>query len=344
MRFTFVVDPLEGLNAAHDTTVSLMEAAQRQGIEVWVTGTGDLALDHDVAVAWARPVQLSGAINADGRWVTGERWYEAGRAERVPLAVSSAVLMRVDPPVDQAYLAATFSLDAAARAGTLVVNDPAGLRNGNEKLLPLLVSDLAPATLVSANQTEIRAALKRWGLAVAKPLDAMGGRGVVMLRDGDASLAALLELVTDCGRRQVVIQEYLPAASDGDKRILLLDGEPVGAINRCSAPGEFRCNMAVGATVTATELDPRDIEICDRLKPILRARGLHFVGIDVIGGRLTEVNVTSPTGIREAELLGAEDASDRVVQWIADSAATTGSERNWVAARRSNRWPSLSKI
>jgi glutathione synthase len=344
MRFTFVVDPLEGLNACHDTTVSLMEAAQRLGIEVWVTGTSDLALDHDVAVAWARPVQLSEAIRANGRWMASEAWYEAGRAERVPLTASSAVLMRVDPPVDHAYVAATFTLDAAARAGTFVVNDPAGLRNGNEKLLPLLVSDLAPATLVSANETDIREALRRWGLAVAKPLDGMGGRGVVILRDGDASLGALLELVTNCGRRQVVIQEYLPAAADGDKRILLLDGQPVGVINRSSPPGEFRCNMAVGGIVTATELDSRDIEICDRLQPVLRARGLHFVGIDVIGGRLTEVNVTSPTGIREAELLGAEDASDRVVEWIADTAAATSTQRNGMAAGRTSRWPSLSKI
>ena len=334
MRFTFVVDPLDGLNASHDTSVALMEAAQRLGIEVWVAGTSDLALDHDAAVAWARPVRVSPAIKISGRWMAAERWYDAGEAECVPLADSSAVLMRVDPPVDQAYLRATFMLDAAARAGTFVVNDPAGLRNGNEKLLPMLVPELAPATLVSARSADIREALARWGLAVAKPLDGMGGRGVVTLRDGDASLGALLELVTDCGRRQIVIQEYLPAAADGDKRILLLDGRPVGAINRSSPPGEFRCNMAVGGIVTATALEGCDVEICERMAPALRGHGLHFVGIDVIGDRLTEVNVTSPTGVREVELLGAEGVSDRVIEWIADRAAAT-------TTQRSHRWPSL---
>ena len=320
MRLTFVVDPLAGLEPAHDTTVALMEAAQRLGAEVWVTGVSDLVLEHDVAAAWSQPVRLAAALMSGGRWVTTDAWYETGPPQRLALADSDAVLMRVDPPVDAGYLRATMVLDAAVRAGALVVNDPAGLRNSNEKLLPLLVSDLAPPTLVSAGARDIRVALGRWGQAVAKPLEGMAGGGVVMLTAGDRGLESLLELVTDCGRRQVVVQQYLAAAADGDKRILLLDGEPIGAINRCARPGEFRCNMAKGALVSPATLAEPDLEICRRLRPVLRERGLLFAGIDVIGDRLTEVNVTSPTGIREVELAGSDGASDRVIEWIVAAA------------------------
>ena len=337
MRFTFVIDPIAGLEPCHDTSVALMEAAQALGVEVWIACVNDLAIDHTTAVAWSRPVQINAAVKVDGQWVASDRWYDTGPAEVVSLADSDAVLMRADPPVDEAYLQATFVLDAAAHAGTLVVNDPIGLRIVNEKLLPLLVPDLAPATLVTARADHVRDALRRWGLAVAKPLNGMGGRGIVMLRDGDAGLEALLELITDSGRRQIIVQEYLAAACDGDKRILVVDGESVGAINRCSPPGEFRCNMAVGGIVSASALDDQDLAIIERLKPLLRARGLHFAGIDVIGGRLTEVNVTSPTGIREVELLGTEDATHRVVEWIAGAAESSRD-------RRYNSWRSLSAI
>jgi glutathione synthase len=326
VRLAFVIDPLSKLDPCHDTSVALMEAAQRLGGELWVARPRDLALDHGNAVAWARPVTIEPAVQVDGRWIAADRWFELGPPELIFLSDVDAVLMRADPPVEQAYMYATFVLDAAARTGTLVVNDPTGLRIVNEKLLPTLIPDLGPATLVSARGDHIREALRRWGLAVAKPLDGMAGRGVVMLRDGDRGLEALIELVTDAGRRQIVVQEYLPAACDGDKRILLIGGDPVGAINRCSRPGEFRCNMAVGAAVRPTTLDDRDVEIIERLKPLLRARGLHFAGIDVIGGRLTEVNITSPTGIREAELLGHADAAVRVAEWIAQRVDGPGIE------------------
>ena len=335
MRFLFVIDPLSGLEPCPDSSVALMEAAQRLGIEVLVARAGDLALDDGSAAARVRPLRLRPAVQVDGQWVAGDRWFDAGAPERIALADLDAVLMRLDPPVDRAYVNATFVLEVAARAGTTVVNDPVALRSCNEKLLATLVTGLTPATVLTACPTDIVEALARWGLGVAKPLDGMAGRGVVMLRAGDPGLPALLELITDRGRRHVVVQEYLPAACDGDKRILLLDGEPVGAINRCSQPGEFRCNMAVGATVCATTLEEDDMAIIERLAPLLGARGLHLAGIDVIGGRLTEVNVTSPTGVREAELLGADHASRRIVEWIADRAAAGTTERH-------GSWPSLS--
>ena len=326
MRLAFVIDPLSQLDPCHDTSVALMEAAQRLGSELWVARPRDLELDNGKAVAWARPVTVEPAVRVGGRWIAADRWFEIGAREPICLSDVDAVLMRADPPVDREYVYATFVLDAAVRSGTPVINDPTGLRIVNEKLLPTLIPDLAPATLVTARGDHIREALRRWGLAVAKPLDGMAGRGVVMLRDGDRGLESLIELVTDTGRRQIVVQEYLPAACDGDKRILLIGGAPVGAINRCSRPDEFRCNMAVGAIVRATTLNDRDVEIIERLEPVLHARGLHFAGIDVIGGQLTEVNITSPTGIREAELHGNADAALRVVEWIAQRVEGPGIE------------------
>jgi glutathione synthase len=237
------------------------------------------------------------------------------------LGSGDAVLMRVDPPVNSAYLRATYVLDAAVRSGALVLNDPRGLREANEKLLPLAVSDLAPATIVTADAHDIREALERWGLAVAKPLEGAGGRGVVMLRKGDPGMTALIDLVTQQGMRQIVFQEYLSGVAQGDKRIFLLDGEPIGAINRRASDQDFRCNLAVGAVAEETSLDASDLEICRRLRPELRRLGLALVGIDVIGGRLTEVNVTSPTGIREIELFTDGRPSDRVIEWIAHAAS-----------------------
>ena len=320
MRFAFIVDPLPGLEPCHDTSVALMEAAQRLGVELWVAAPEDLGLEGGAPVARARPLELLPAVKVDGQWVCGDRWFDLGSAEPIALTEMDAVLMRLDPPVDRRFVQTTFVLDAAARAGTLVVNDPSALRIFNEKLLATLVPELAPATVMTARADRIAEAVHGWGLAVAKPLDGMAGRGIVMLRDGDPGLGALLELITEAGRRHVVVQEYLPEAAAGDKRILLLDGEPVGAINRRSRPGEFRCNMATGAMVDPTRLDERDMAIVDRLRPLLGPRGLHFSGIDVIGGRLTEVNVTSPTGMREAELLGFEDAGRRVVEWVLEKA------------------------
>lgn len=324
MRLLFVVDPLPTLRPDHDTSVSLMEAAQRRGVEVWVAGAADLVVDGRGAVAWARPTRVTPARRRDGRWVAPADWWRTGARQRIDLDDGDAVLVRVDPPVDTAYLRATYVLDAAVRRGVLVVNAPRGLREANEKLLPLVVADLAPDTVVTADAHDVRAAVERWELAVAKPVEGAGGRGVVLLRRGDPGLAALIDLVTGQGTRQVVFQEYLPGAERGDKRIFLLDGEPIGAINRRAPDRDFRCNLAVGAVAERTSLDASDLEICRRLRPELRRLGLVLVGIDVIGGRLTEVNVTSPTGVREIELFGTDRPSDRVLGWITEERGRGG--------------------
>ncbi|MFC0532387.1 glutathione synthase [Phytohabitans kaempferiae] len=321
MRFLFVVDPLAGLLPGHDTSVALMEAAQRLGMDVWVAGAADLTIARKGVAAWAQPVRIVPAERQQGRWTAPVDWWRAGEQERIDLSAGDAVLMRVDPPVNSDYLRTTFVLDAAVREGALVVNDPRGLREANEKLLSLAVPDLAPETIVTAHAHDIREALERWDPGVAKPLEEMGGRGVVMLRKHDPGVTALIDLVTRRGTRQVVFQEYLAAVAEGDKRIFLLDGEPIGAINRRASHPDFRCNLAVGAVSEETVLDASDLEICRRLRPVLRRLGLALVGIDVIGGRLTEVNVTSPTGLREIELFSDDRPSDRVIGWIANAAA-----------------------
>lgn len=314
MRFLFVVDPLADLVPEHDTSIVLMEAVQRLGMEAWVAGPSDLAIAREQVTAWARRAHVVPSQHrADPR-----AWWRASEEQRMVLGAGDAVLMRVDPPVDGAYLRATFLLDAAARAGAFVVNDPRGLREANEKLLSLAVGDLAPDTIVTGHAVDIREALGRWDTAVAKPLDGIGGRDVVLLRAGDPGLTALIDLVTRRGTRQVVLQEYLAGVAEGDKRIFLLDGEPIGAINRRAPDGEFRCNMALGATVEGTSVGSSELEICRRLRPQLRRWGLAFVGIDVIDGRLTEVNVTSPTGLREVERLSGSRPSDQVIQWMVD--------------------------
>jgi glutathione synthase len=331
MRFLFVVDPLPGLRPDHDTSVALMEAAQRRGVDVWVAGAGDLVIDGTSkvdgtsvmdgvrAAAWARPVRVTPAEPRDGRWTARADWWRAGTRQRIELGTGDTVLMRIDPPVDATYLRATYVLDVAARRGALVINDPHGLRDANEKLLALAVPGLAPGTIVTADAHDIREALDQWDVAVAKPLEGAGGRGVVRLSRSDPGLTALVDLVTEHGTRQVVLQEYLAGVAQGDKRIVLLDGEPIGAINRKPPDRDFRCNLALGGAAEVASLDASDLEICRRLRPELRQRGLVLVGIDVIGGRLTEVNVTSPTGVREIELFGDARPSDHIVEWVLDA-------------------------
>ncbi|MEV8116826.1 hypothetical protein AB0O69_18335 [Streptomyces xiamenensis] len=274
MRFPFVIDPLPGLRPEHDTSVSLTEAAQRTGVDVWAAEAAGLVLVGGGAAAWARPVRINPAERRAGRGEAPETWWRGGAPERIRLRSGSAVLMRVDPPVNSAHLRATYILEAAVREGAQLFNDPRGLRDANEKLLPLAVDVPAPDTIITARVLDVLEALERWDVAVAKPLEGAGGRGVVMVRRSDPGLAALIGLVTSQGTRQTVLQEYLPAVAEGDKRIVLLDGEPVGAINLRASDQDFRCNLAVGAVADATALDESDAENCRWLHPRLELLGL----------------------------------------------------------------------
>lgn len=318
MRLLFVVDPLPTLQPAHDTSVALMEAAQAGGHEVLATTMRELSVVGGGAVARAERVTVDPCRVVDGRFVAPSSWYRAEPVGAVRLDDVDVVLVRTDPPVDADYLRGTYVLDAARGPRTLLVNDPRGLRDVNEKLFTLRYPDLVPETVVSADLGELRGAVAAWGRAVLKPTDAMAGRGVLLLRADDPNLASLLELSTGRGRSHVILQRFVPEAVDGDRRVIVVDGEPVGAIRRVASGTEFRCNMAAGATVLPDAVTSRDKELCEALAADLRALGIVLAGLDVIGDRLTEVNVTSPTGAREIEALSGVPVARVVLDRVVD--------------------------
>ena len=316
MQLAFVIDPLATLDPSHDTSVALMEAAQAAGHGVWVTTADHLSVAG--TQAWARlwPTELTPVSLADGHWEAAERWYATGESTLSSLQAMDAVLMRTDPPVTVPYLYATQILDRLDRQRTPVVNAPRGLQAANEKLYALQFGELIPETLVTQDRALVRQFVEQHGEAVLKPLDGKGGEGILVLQAGDRNFNSLLELATKQGREPIVIQTYLAAASEGDKRIILLDGEPIGALNRIPQGDEFRGNMAVGGRVARASITERDRAICAQLAPRLRADGLYLAGIDIIGGYLTEVNVTSPTGVREIDRLEGSRLGKQVVRWL----------------------------
>lgn len=312
----FVIDPLASLNAPHDTSVALMESAQARGHRVLVTTMAELGVRDARATARCTPVRVHPATLRDGRWHSRPDWYTTGTPERRVLDDVDAVFVRTDPPVDDDYLRGTFVLDLVDPSRTVVVNGPAGLRDANEKLFALRFPELCPDTVVTADIAEIADVTQAWGKAVVKPTDGMAGRGIMLLCPGDPNLRSILESATGRGRHQVVVQRFVPEAAEGDRRVIVLDGVPIGVVRRVAGAGEFRCNMAAGASVVADTVTPRDKEICARIADELAAHGLHFVGIDVIGRYLTEINVTSPTGVREIDAFAGTRLSDGVIAWV----------------------------
>ena len=316
MKFAFIIDPIARLDPGHDTSVALMEAAQALGHEVWMTEASQLAVVSGNAWATLTPVQLQPVQLQDGKWIAAQDWFSLGDRTFQPLEAMNAVFMRTDPPVDVPYLYATYILDYVDPAKTLVLNAPSGLRAANEKMYALQFTDVIPETIVSQNKQVIREFVDRHGRAVMKPLGGKGGEGILFMEAGDRNCNSLIEISTQQYTVPVMVQTYLPQAKDGDKRVIMLDGEPIGAVNRIPTGSEFRGNMAVGGRVAATEITDRDREICAQLAPTLKRDGLMFVGIDVIGGYLTEVNVTSPTGIREIDRLSDLRLGEQVMRWV----------------------------
>ena len=316
MKFAFIIDPIERLDPGHDSSVALMEAAQALGHEVWITQANLLSVVDGKAWAVLEPVKLTPVQLVNGLWVAEPVWFAVGDRTLSPIESMDAVFMRTDPPVTVPYLYATYILDYIDPAKTLVINAPKGLRAANEKMYALQFTEAIPETIVSADKGVIREFLEAKGTAVLKPLGGKAGEGILFLDASDRNFNSLIELSTLQGRVPVMVQTYLPAAKDGDKRIILLNGEPLGALNRIPTGKEFRGNMAVGGRVAETEITDREREICTQLAPTLQRDGLIFVGIDVIGGYLTEVNVTSPTGIREADRLNGTRLGHQVVEWV----------------------------
>jgi len=293
------MDPIERVNIETDTTFFLMLEAQTRGHGLFVYAPEKLSLDDGRVLARGRPVNL--------RAVKGDH-HAVGDMEVRDLSESDVVLMRQDPPFDMAYITATYFLEKIHPA-TLVVNNPAEVRNAPEKLFVTDFPGLQPPTLISADVEALHEFHHKHGDIVLKPLYGGAGSGVVKLAAGDPNLDALLELHAMIGREAVIAQKFIPAVSKGDKRILLVDGEPVGAINRVPGEGQVRSNLARGGRAEPVDLAARDREICDAIALELKDRGLLFVGIDVIGDYLTEINVTSPTGAQQLKRFGGADAA-----------------------------------
>ncbi|MBJ7297973.1 MAG: glutathione synthase [Dolichospermum sp.] len=316
MKLAFIIDPIHRLDPCHDTSVALMEAAQILGHEIWITQANLLSVIDGKAWASLQQVELVPVELLEGRWLAVNPWFKLSPSAFTALETMDAVFMRTDPPVNDAYLYATYILDYVDQNKTLVINDPAGIRSANEKMYALQFSECIPETIVSADKQVIRQFVAAKEATILKPLGNKAGEGILFLQSGDRNFNSIVELSTLQGQVPVMVQNYLPQAKEGDKRIILLNGEPIGALNRLSSSSDFRNNMATGGTVAQTTITPREQEICSHLTAKLRQDGLIFVGIDVIGGYLTEVNVTSPTGIREIDRLDGTHIAHQVIQWV----------------------------
>ena len=303
LKVAVQMDPIEGINIEGDTTFLMMEQAQARGHSLFAYLTESLGMEDGKVLARGRDVAVQRVKGDHAR---------LGDFRRVELAEFDVVLMRQDPPYDMRYIDATFFLEAI-HPRTLVVNNPAEVRNAPEKLFVTKFPDLQPPTLITWDSEAIHEFRARHGDVVVKPLNAKGGSGVTRHLADDPNLPALLELHAELSEEPVIIQKFLPAVSQGDKRIILVDGEAVGAINRIPEKGQIRSNMAVGGRPEPVDLTARDREICGRIGPELKARGLMFVGIDVIGGYLTEINVTSPTGAVALKRFSGVDAAE--IMW-----------------------------
>ncbi len=289
MKFAFLMDPLESVKAYKDTTYFLMLAARERGHSVFYFGAGSMKANNETVSAVVSEVDVHTTI---------EKPFTVLKFDELDLACMDAILIRTDPPFDRGYLYSTLLLDLL-RSNTVVVNSPTGIRNWNEKLAAMFYPDLTPYTLISNSKREILECAEQMGRLTLKPIDGHGGKGIVFLEVDDPEADEKIEQITMSGKHWVLAQQYLSAAVDGDKRILLVNGDPIGAILRVHAEGVELNNLDQGAVAQPSELSERDLEICKAIKPGLLEQGIFFCGIDIIGGMLMEVNVTSPTGLQE---------------------------------------------
>jgi glutathione synthase len=303
------MDPIGSIHLKKDSTLALLREAQARGWELHYLEQGDLFVRDGTACGRTRPLSLT---------LDHTPWFKLGAERDLTLSELDVILMRKDPPFDLEYLYSTQILELAERAGVLVVNKPQSLRDANEKLAVAWFPQCAPPTLVTRSKTRLRAFLVEQRDIILKPLDAMGGASVFRLRQDDPNINVVIETLTARETRQAMAQRYLPEIAQGDKRILLIDGAPVThALARLPAPGETRANLAAGGHGEGRALTDRDRWICAEVGPALRARGILFAGLDVIGDYLTEVNITSPTCIRELDALYGLNIGGQLLDAIA---------------------------
>lgn len=293
LKIGVVMDPIDSINPKKDSTLAMLIAAQSRGWQVHYMEQGDIFVKN--GEVWARQQLISVSDSPD-------KWYQNQDVLLDQLSSLDVILMRKDPPFDIEYIYTTYFLEMAERQGALVLNKPSSIRDCNEKLFALQFPQCCPPHRVTRNAEELREFQKEQGDIILKPLDGMGGSSIFHIREGDPNFSVILETITENGQRQVMAQKYIPEIKNGDTRILLINGEPVPyGLARIPAKGETRGNLAAGGEGVARELNQRDKWICEQLGPTLQEKGLAFVGIDVIGDYLTEINVTCPTCIREID-------------------------------------------
>ena len=310
VRIGVIMDPLEKINVKKDTTLAMLVAASQRGWNIHYMQQGDLFLDADRPMARSRKIT---SVSYDPR-----AWFSADEPQTVSLESFDVLLMRKDPPFNNEYIYSTYLLEAAERRGVLVVNKPASLRDCNEKIFATQFANCIPPLLVTRSDEQLRGFLQQHRDIVMKPLDGMGGASIFRVRAGDPNISVIIETLTEDSRRTIMAQRFIPEIEDGDKRILLIDGEPVPyCLARVPLAGETRGNLAAGGRGEARPLSTRDRWICEQVGPTLKEKGLVFVGLDVIGDYLTEINVTSPTCVREIDAACDTDIAGQLMDCIA---------------------------
>ena len=300
-----VMDPIESIHPRKDSTLAMLLAAQKRGWRIVYFRQQDLSVRDGVARGRGCRIEVAAST---------ERWFERGAEWHGDLHALGALLMRKDPPFDMEYIYTTYILQLAEERGLLVVNRPSSLREINEKAYTAWFPQCTPPNLITRSRAELLAFLAEHGKIVLKPLDGMGGRSIFVVAAGDTNTNVIIETITDYGTRYTLAQRYIPEIVSGDKRVLLIDGVPVEyALARVPAPGESRGNLVMGATGEGRALTERDRWICSQVGPVLVAKGVMFAGLDVIGDFLTEINVTSPTGIRELDKAFGLDIADSLI-------------------------------
>ena len=301
IKVGIVMDPIESISFKKDTSLALLDAAQRKGWQLFYMEDKDLALENGVAVANMAPLTVK---------MDPANWFEKADASWQPLADLDVVLMRKDPPFDNEYIYNTYILERAEQQGTLIVNKPQSLRDCNEKVFATAFPQCSPEVLVTQSAERLKAFHKEHGDVIFKPLDGMGGSSIFRLKADDPNVSVIIETLTNHGNESIMAQKYLPEIKQGDKRILMIDGVPVShCLARIPAQGETRGNLAAGGRGVTQELSERDLWIANEIGPVLKEKGLIFVGLDVIGDYLTEINVTSPTCVREISRDSGQDVA-----------------------------------
>lgn len=307
LKIAFIMDPIHTINTKTDTTFVFMLESQSRGHEVYYLELKDLFITG--GRAWGRATRINLSVGKD--------YYRFLDADTIPLDSFDAVWMRKDPPFDVDYLYSTYILSLIDPEKTVVLNDPRGIRESNEKLYSLNFPEFIPETLVTKDSNRLKSFLEAvGGEMVVKPLDGHGGEGIFYVKESDRNANVIIETITGSGKLYVMAQKFIEKVSEGDKRIVLLDGEPLGAVLRVAKAGDFRCNFHSGGSPAGTDLNERDLEVCKGIASKLREDRLYFVGIDVIGGYLTEVNTTSPTGVQEINRLSGTKLEAQVVDFV----------------------------